>query len=347
YITGTAVPPEESSDRYRTWKVENHMVMSWLLNSMTIEMGENFMYYQTAKEIWDATRETYSNKDNTSAIFEIKGILHDLRQGEMTITYYFNALTRYWQQLDMLEDIKWHCPEDTQQYKKIVEKERIYKFLLGLNKELDEVRGRILSIKPLPSVREVFSEVRREESRGKVMLGLGTTTLTSTESSALVTNRGQNFSNIQQWRNNKPWCEHCRQTGHTKDSCWKLHGKPTDWKPRTPQERDNRGNCATAETLTLSPTEHSPFNKDQMDLLQKLLQESVQSALNPKVASTTQKGKLPTVFCARRGNIEQWIVDSEASDHMTGDSSLFSTSTHVLLTLQFELLMGLSLKLLE
>ncbi|GAV58382.1 UBN2_3 domain-containing protein [Cephalotus follicularis] len=197
YITRTTVPPEESSARYRTWKAENHMVVSWLSNSMTIEMGENFMYYQIAKEIWDATRETYSNKDNTSSIFEIKGILHDLSQGEMTITDYFNALTRYWQQLDMLEDIKWHCPEDTQQYNKILEKERIYKFLLGLNKELDEVRGRILSIKPLPSVREVFSVVRREESRRKVMLGLGTTILTSTESSALAANRGQNFSNIQ------------------------------------------------------------------------------------------------------------------------------------------------------
>ncbi|GAV84696.1 UBN2_3 domain-containing protein [Cephalotus follicularis] len=110
YIIGTTVPPEESSARYRIWKVENHMVMSWLLNSMTI-------------------------------------------------TDYFNALIRYWHQLDMLEDIEWHCPEDNQQYKKILEKERIYKSLLCLNKEFDEVRGRILSIKTLPSVREVFSEV--------------------------------------------------------------------------------------------------------------------------------------------------------------------------------------------
>ncbi|GAV63817.1 UBN2_3 domain-containing protein, partial [Cephalotus follicularis] len=165
YITGTVVPPKESSAKYRTWKAENHMVMSWLLNSMTIEMGENFIYYQTTKEIWDATRETYSNKDNTSAIFEIKGILHDLRQGEMTITDYFNALMRYWQQLDMLEDIKWHCPEDTQQYKKILEKERIYKFLLGLNKELDEVRGRILSIKPLVSVKSSLRYVEKKVAR--------------------------------------------------------------------------------------------------------------------------------------------------------------------------------------
>lgn len=72
------------------------MVMSWLLISMTNETGENFMYYKTTKEIWDAVRETYANKDNTSAVFEIKGILQDLKQGETSTTDYFNMLIRYW-----------------------------------------------------------------------------------------------------------------------------------------------------------------------------------------------------------------------------------------------------------
>ena len=70
--------------------------MSWLLNSMMNETGENFMYYKTVKKIWDTTRDTYSNKDNTSAIFEIKGIFHDLKQGDLSITDYFNLLTRHW-----------------------------------------------------------------------------------------------------------------------------------------------------------------------------------------------------------------------------------------------------------
>lgn len=39
------------------------------------------MYYDTPKEMWDAVKKTYSIVDNTCAIFEIKSILHDLRQG--------------------------------------------------------------------------------------------------------------------------------------------------------------------------------------------------------------------------------------------------------------------------
>ena len=106
YLTGAMAQLEESSPGFQTWKLENNMVMSWLQNSMTNETDENFMYYKTAKEIWDATQITYSNGDNTSAVFAIKGLLHDLRQGDSTTTEYFNKLSRYWQQLDLLEDVK-------------------------------------------------------------------------------------------------------------------------------------------------------------------------------------------------------------------------------------------------
>ena len=85
----------------------------------------------------------------------------------------------------MFETNDWDCHTDGNRYKKIVEKKRLYKFLLGLNKNLDEVRGRILGTKPLPNIREAFSEVRREESRKKVMMGSQTTS-TVTESSALA-----------------------------------------------------------------------------------------------------------------------------------------------------------------
>lgn len=86
--------------------------MSWLLNTMTNEIDEDFMFYDTAKEIWDAVKEIYSNVDNTHAGFEIKGILHDLRQGESSATEYFNKINRYWQQLDIYEEVTWCCKEN-------------------------------------------------------------------------------------------------------------------------------------------------------------------------------------------------------------------------------------------
>ncbi|KAL6331881.1 hypothetical protein AAG906_020228 [Vitis piasezkii] len=66
-----------------------------------------------------------------------------------------------------------------------MENERVFEFLAGLNCELDDVRSRVLSRRPLPSIREVFSDVRREESRRKVMLWEHLTS--GSEASTLVT----------------------------------------------------------------------------------------------------------------------------------------------------------------
>ena len=46
----------------------------------------------------------------------------------------------------------------------MLDKERVFDFLLGLNKELDEVRGCVLGFKPFPEIKEAFAEVRREEA---------------------------------------------------------------------------------------------------------------------------------------------------------------------------------------
>lgn len=49
-------------------------------------ISENFLLHETAKEIWDAAKETYSNSDNTSEQFGVESTLHDLWQGELSVT---------------------------------------------------------------------------------------------------------------------------------------------------------------------------------------------------------------------------------------------------------------------
>ena len=94
HLTGETAAPEATDPKYRSWKIDDHLVMSWLINSMTTEVGENFLLYKTAKKIWDATREMYSSTENTSELFEVETRLYDLKQGDMSVTQYFNTLTR-------------------------------------------------------------------------------------------------------------------------------------------------------------------------------------------------------------------------------------------------------------
>ena len=130
----------------------------------------------------------------------------------------------------MFEVYSWKCSEDTALYRRILEQKRMFKFLLGLNKNLDEVRGRVMGTKPLLNLREAFSEVRREESRKKVMMG-SQNSASILEGSALATRGPPTNNNDSQQRRGRPWCDHCRKPGHPRENCWKTHGKPADWKP--------------------------------------------------------------------------------------------------------------------
>lgn len=60
---------------------------------MNVDIVENFLLYQTAQEIWEVVRETYSSSENSSGQFAIKCIFHDLRQGDLIVTQYFKTLT--------------------------------------------------------------------------------------------------------------------------------------------------------------------------------------------------------------------------------------------------------------
>ncbi|RVW92035.1 Retrovirus-related Pol polyprotein from transposon RE1 [Vitis vinifera] len=249
YLTGEAAMPETTEPGFRKWKIENNMIMSWLINSMNNDIGENFLLFGTAKDIWDATKETYSSSENTSELFQVESALHDFRQGEHNI-------------------------------QANVEQKRLFKFFLGLNRELDDVRGRIMGIKPLPSLREAFSEVRREESRKKVMMG-------SKEQPA------------------QHWMPLPLLLGDLLEASW----EPADWKPKSRFNRDGRAHVAANSESTSVP-EPSPFNKEQMEMLQKLLSQ-VGSGSTTRIA-----------FTANRGGMKPWIVDTSASDHMTGDAAI-------------------------
>ena len=147
------------------------MVMTWLVNSMEEDISKNYMCYSTAKELWDSVTEMYSDLGNKSQIYELTLQAKEIRQGGNNVTKYFHSLKQVWQDLDLFNTYKWNSAEDAKHHEQGVEEGRIFQFLAGLKEELDEVRGRIIGRATLPSLGEVFAEVRREETRRSVMMG--------------------------------------------------------------------------------------------------------------------------------------------------------------------------------
>lgn len=154
--------------------------MTWLVNSVIEDICSNYMCYSTTKELWDNVNQMYSDLDNQLRVLELNLKLGDIRQGGDTVAQYFHKLTRIWQDLDLFESYEWESIMDQAYYKQVVEADRVYKFLTSLNDEFDEVRSRVINKKPLPSINEVFSKVRSEESRRNVILGKKSTDFVET-----------------------------------------------------------------------------------------------------------------------------------------------------------------------
>lgn len=67
-------------------------------------------------------------------------------------------------------------PDDGLKYNNIIERKHMFKFLMALNPNFDEVCS-VLGMKPLPSLWEVHIDVHRQESRRRLMLVVQTITL--------------------------------------------------------------------------------------------------------------------------------------------------------------------------
>ncbi|KAF7835547.1 Retrovirus-related Pol polyprotein from transposon RE1 [Senna tora] len=151
----------------------------------------------------------------------------------------------------------WSCSTDAQYFKKLVEEKRLYKFLSGLNETFEDIYGRILGISSLPSLKEAFSKVRREESRKKIN---NTNTFHTPLEHSTLTTRGPVQQLQRQGIPTTKYCDHCHKKGHTKDTCWEIHGIPPNWKPRS----------RSFVAHLVETTDSQPFSQNQIEFLQKL-----------------------------------------------------------------------------
>ena len=78
-----------------------------------------------------------------------------------------------------------------------------------------------------------------------------------------------NYSQDNKLRKGRPWCEHYKKPSHTRETCWKIHGKLADWKPN--RARNDWESHANVASTLVDNVETSSFTREQIEALQKLL----------------------------------------------------------------------------
>lgn len=82
------------------WRLENSLMISWLIRYLKSVIGKYRLFCPTAKDVWEAIRETYFDVRNASEIFKLKNKLWKAKQGEKEVTVYYNEMMSLLQELD-------------------------------------------------------------------------------------------------------------------------------------------------------------------------------------------------------------------------------------------------------
>ena len=143
--------------------------MSWLINSMDEDTSNNFVYYTKAKDIWDNCKSMFSDLENYAQVLETCSEIKEIKQGDSSVTKYFANLKKLCQEIDLYDTIEPLCTNCDLKYKKKVQKDCVFAFLTGLNHDFDEAKGRVMSRNPFPSINEAFAEIKREDTRKRLM----------------------------------------------------------------------------------------------------------------------------------------------------------------------------------
>uniref|UniRef100_A0A2N9IL56 Integrase catalytic domain-containing protein n=1 Tax=Fagus sylvatica TaxID=28930 RepID=A0A2N9IL56_FAGSY len=125
----------------------------------------------------------------------------------------------------------------------------------------------------------------------------------------------------------RPICHHCGVVGHLKARCFKLHPelRQTVHKNRPPNFSSTR-TAALAET-TGNSAALSDFSRLQAQIgqLQDQLGSLAARAHDTPIAPTATIATVTPTACHVTSEAPTWVLDSGANDHMTGESSLFSS----------------------
>ncbi|CAJ2663822.1 uncharacterized protein LOC123885157 [Trifolium pratense] len=256
FINGTLPRPDDEDHDSIAWDRCNTMIMSWITNSVDVEIAQSVIWMDTASEVWLDLKDRFYQGD----IFRISDLqeeIYTLKQGDSSISAYYTKMKKLWQELDNFRPIpESNCVNNCvamAKMKEYKENDQVIRFLKGLNDQYYAVRSQIMLMDPLPKIAKVYSLLVQQERQ--IVIPIDESKLLAINGYNSYAGRGQT-SRGRGYRGGgrsnggrgkgKMLCSHCGQTNHIIDNCWKKYGYPPHMQHL--QHNGNNGavnNCVT------------------------------------------------------------------------------------------------------
>ena len=169
FVDGSIKQPSSTDkpDDYTLWDRCDKMILSWLLTSVDSDLADGVVYAETAREIWLDFEDRFS-QGNAPRIFQIQKMISSHSQGTMSVSLYYTKLKALWDELASYNLSATCSCGGMKTYNEQKDRDHIMQFLMGLNDSYNAVRGQILLMNPLPSVRKAYSLITQEEKQREI-----------------------------------------------------------------------------------------------------------------------------------------------------------------------------------
>ncbi|KAF7152343.1 hypothetical protein RHSIM_Rhsim01G0110400 [Rhododendron simsii] len=239
FIKGTIPTPSASDPKYSLWQRCNDMVLSWVLNSLNPELANSVLYVETPSEIWLDLEERFSQGD-FSHHYQIQRSISELKQNQDSIFTYYTKIKTLWDELKMCSPAVLCTCGGLKHLLDNEEKVRLGQFLMGLDETYSAIRGHIMLMQPLPTVKKAYSLLCEEEKQRELTEHKSTEQVHAMNVKA-SSNFKQSDSISQRQDSSRTWtpgsskpqgsnkrlhCTYCDGTTHTVDRCFYLIGFP-------------------------------------------------------------------------------------------------------------------------
>ena len=88
FINGKIQKPDVDSPLYEDWESCNTMVLSWLINSIHVDVSSSIMYCETAREMWLELQHVFS-QGNGPKVYDLQREISHMPQDHMSVTEYY------------------------------------------------------------------------------------------------------------------------------------------------------------------------------------------------------------------------------------------------------------------
>ncbi|KAJ4737614.1 Transposon Ty1-H Gag-Pol polyprotein [Rhynchospora pubera] len=351
FLTGERKEPEQNTDAWNEWKTTHMLLYTWLLNSMVPSIAVTVDGIQNVKDMWMKLKRIYAGTENNMRVFQIEREIEAVVQGDRSIQEYATDLERLWADYDYFSPMACCKDPECRRGERDAQRRTMH-FLRRLNPAFEHRTAVLLAQTRIPSLDEAIAAMMQEESRIKLLSeanGVGVRSALTVSNSSMAGVQGETRK-----------CYNCGEVGHLRTACPKPL-KERDFGGRGQSGGRGRGRGRGGRrggrggyraNLMVAEEEEDTgvvFTEEDQALLD-VLSRKQKAASNGDKKSVTEdastsflpRGNIATYAHSTQGTSNthalaslstnrspEWIVDSGASRHVTGNISEFSSYTHL------------------